>query len=285
MKVSIFSTCLVDLMFPQAGIAMVEILERLGCETDFPSGQVCCGQPTYNSGYLEEAKQAMKNMMIVFEHADYVVGPSGSCVAMFHEYPAVFKGDPDWELKAISLKEKSYEFTQFVVRVLGITDLDARLHASAVYHRSCHMTRLLGENETPMLLLEKVDGLELKPLKNSDNCCGFGGTFSVKMPAISEQMVDEKCACILEAEADVLISADMGCLMNIGGRLSRGGHPVKIMHIAEVLNHRDEYTDRRDEHQDRLRLPDRKSQQGQQGQQDQPENGFKEGAAYEPANG
>lgn len=237
MKVSIFSTCLVDLMTPAAGKAMVEVLERLGCELDFPASQVCCGQPTYNSGYLEDSKLAMKNMMLAFEHSDYVVGPSGSCIAMFHEYPKIFKGDPDWELKAVALKEKSYEFTQFIVRVLGITDVGASLKGTATYHRSCHMTRLLGEKETPYLLLEQVRGLELEPLKNSDNCCGFGGTFSVKMPDISSQMVDEKCESVVETGADILISADMGCLLNIGGRLSRKGVPVKIMHIAEVLNH------------------------------------------------
>ncbi|MFD1176970.1 (Fe-S)-binding protein [Paenibacillus puldeungensis] len=236
MKVSIFSTCLVDLMFPNVGKAMVEVLERLGCETDFPASQVCCGQPTYNSGYLEDSKNAMKNMMLAFEHSDYVVGPSGSCVAMFHEYPAIFKGDPEWELKAIALKEKSFEFTQFIVRLLGITDVGARLDGIATYHRSCHMTRLLGEKETPFLLLENVSGLQLKPLKNLDNCCGFGGTFSVKMPEISEQMVDEKSACVIDTGADILISADMGCLMNIGGRLSREGKTIRVMHIAEVLN-------------------------------------------------
>ncbi|MDF9839366.1 MULTISPECIES: (Fe-S)-binding protein [unclassified Paenibacillus] len=236
MKVSIFSTCLVDLMTPAAGKAMVEVLERLGCELDFPASQVCCGQPTYNSGYLEDSKLAMKNMMLAFEHSDYVVGPSGSCIAMFHEYPKIFKGDPDWELKAVALKEKSYEFTQFIVRVLGTTDVGARLEGTATYHRSCHMTRLLGEKETPYQLLEQVRGLQLEPLKNSDNCCGFGGTFSVKMPEISWQMVDEKCDSVIETGADILISADMGCLLNIGGRLSRKGAPVKIMHIAEVLN-------------------------------------------------
>lgn len=236
MKVSIFSTCLVDLMFPNVGKAMVEVLERLGCETDFPASQVCCGQPTYNSGYLEDSKKAMINMMQAFEDADYVVGPSGSCVAMFHEYPGLFKGDPKWEMKAVALKNKSYEFTQFLVRVLGVTDVGAYLEGTATYHRSCHMTRLLGERETPFELLAHVEGLKLEPLKNSDNCCGFGGTFSVKMPAISEQMVDEKCACVAGTGADILISADMGCLMNIGGRLSRTGKPVKIMHIAEVLN-------------------------------------------------
>ncbi|WP_151737563.1 (Fe-S)-binding protein ['Paenibacillus yunnanensis' Narsing Rao et al. 2020] len=236
MKVSIFSTCLVDLMFPNVGKAMVEVLERLGCDIDFPASQVCCGQPTYNSGYLEDSKLAMKNMMLAFEHSDYVVGPSGSCIAMFHEYPEVFQGDPQWELKAISLKNKSYELTQFIVHVLGVTDVGAHLEGVATYHRSCHMTRLLGEKETPFQLLEQVEGLRLEPLKNSDNCCGFGGTFSVKMPEISAQMVDEKCACVAETGADILISADMGCLMNIGGRLSRNGRSIRVMHIAEVLN-------------------------------------------------
>ncbi|WP_163651995.1 (Fe-S)-binding protein [Listeria sp. PSOL-1] len=238
MKVSIFSTCLVDMMFPQVGIATVELLEHLGCETDFPEKQVCCGQPTYNSGYFKDAKKAMKNMIEAFEESDYVVGPSGSCVAMLREYPKAFKDDPEWFPRANRLAKKSYEITQFIVRVLGVTDVGATFNGVATYHRSCHMTRLLKEAEAPFLLLENVKGLTMRPLNHIESCCGFGGTFSVKMPEISEQLVQDKVAAVAETGADVLISADMGCLMNIGGKITRTGKEIKIMHIAEILNHR-----------------------------------------------
>lgn len=236
MKVSIFSTCLVDMMFPNVGIAMVECLERLGCETDFPESQVCCGQPTYNSGYMHDTKKTLINQLEAFEDAEYVVGPSGSCVGMMREYAEIFKDDPEYAKRAKALSEKTYEFSQFIYRVLGQTNLGAKLTGKATYHRSCHMTRILGEREAPFELLKEVEGLELVPLPHLENCCGFGGTFSVKMPEISEQMVSQKVADIIETDATILISADMGCLMNIGGKFNRLGKEIKIMHIAEVLN-------------------------------------------------
>ena len=206
MKVSIFSTCVMDLMFPQVGIAMVEVLERLGIETDLPEGQICCGQPTYNSGLVKE-------------------------------YPHMFdEGDP-YKQKAIDLANKSYEFTQFIYRVLGLEDLGATFNGEkATYHRSCHMTRILGEREAPFILLDKVKGLEVLPLPHLENCCGFGGTFSVKSPEISEMMVTEKTNDILSTGAEILISADLGCLMNIAGKLNREGKKIRVMHIAEILN-------------------------------------------------
>ncbi|MDL5041975.1 MULTISPECIES: (Fe-S)-binding protein [Heyndrickxia] len=239
MKVSLFITCLVDMFKSDVGKAMVEVLERQGCEVDFPKGQICCGQPSYNSGYLEDTKPAMKQMIKAFEHADYVVSPSGSCAYMFKEYPNVFKGDPEWEPKAKALAAKTYEFTQFLVDVLKVEDVGASLHGKATYHPSCHMTRLLGVKDAPMKLLKHVHGLEFIPLPNALSCCGFGGTFSVKMSEISEQMVDEKVEHVEETGADYLIGGDCGCLMNIGGRMDRKGKPIKIMHIAEVLNSRD----------------------------------------------
>lgn len=238
MKVTLFATCLVDMFQSNVGKATVEVLERLGCEIDFPESQVCCGQPAYNSGYVNESKEAMKRMIDTFIDAEYVVSPSGSCITMFHEYPHIFKGDPVWEPKAKELANKSYEFTDFIVNVLKVEDVGARLKGKATMHTSCHMTRLLGVKDAPIKLLENVKDLEFTELPNKHNCCGFGGTFSVKMADISEQMVDEKVKHIEEVGADYLIGADCGCLMNIGGRLDRKGKSVKVMHIAEVLNSR-----------------------------------------------
>jgi L-lactate dehydrogenase complex protein LldE len=235
-KVSLFVTCLVDLFHSNVGKSTVELLEKLGCEVDFPTKQTCCGQPTYNSGYVKESSEAMKVMMETFHYAEYVVSPSGSCAAMFKEYPRIFAGDPVWEEKARNLANKTYELTQFIVEVLKCEDIGAKLDGTATYHSSCHMTRLLGASTSPLTLLENVDGLELIPLPNSHDCCGFGGTFSVKMGQISEQMVDEKVNCIENTDAEYVIGGDCGCLMNIGGRIERKGKPIKVMHIAEVLN-------------------------------------------------
>jgi L-lactate dehydrogenase complex protein LldE len=238
MKVTLFVTCLVDLFHTNVGKATVELLERLGCEIEFPEAQTCCGQPAYNSGYVKEAKDAMKHMIRTFENAQYIVTPSGSCATMFKEYPHIFKGDPEWEPKAKALADKTYELTQFIVDVLKIENVGAKLKGRATYHTSCHMTRLLGVKDAPKKLLKNVEGLEFVPLPNAHNCCGFGGTFSVKMGPISEQMVDEKVHHIEEVGAEYLIGADCGCLMNIGGRIERQGKPIKVMHIAEVLNSR-----------------------------------------------
>lgn len=238
MKVTLFATCLVDMFQSSAGKATVELLERLGCEIEFPESQVCCGQPAYNSGYVKEAKEAMKSMIDTFIDAEYVVSPSGSCITMFREYPHVFKGDPVWEPKAKKLAAKSYELTQFIVDVLKIEDVGASFEGKVTYHTSCHMTRLLGVKKAPMILLSNVKGLEFTELPGKEQCCGFGGTFSVKMAQISEQMVDEKVRHVEETGAEYLIGADAGCLMNIGGRIERQGKPIKVLHIAEILNSR-----------------------------------------------
>ncbi|WP_026571232.1 MULTISPECIES: (Fe-S)-binding protein [Sediminibacillus] len=238
MKVSIFITCLGDVFYVNAGKATVELLERYGCEVDFPETQTCCGQPAYNSGYHEKTKAAAKNMITAFAHSKYVVCPSGSCAYMFHEYEELLQDEPDWKEKATALKRKTYELTQFLTEILQIENTGAEFHAKATYHTSCHMTRLLGVKEAPLKLLSNVSGLKMVDLPNRHDCCGFGGTFSVKMPEISQQMVDEKALHIEETDADVLIGADGGCLMNIGGRLNRQNKPIKVMHIAEILNSR-----------------------------------------------
>ncbi|MDQ6596245.1 (Fe-S)-binding protein [Bacillus salipaludis] len=238
MKVTLFATCIVDMFQGNVGKATVELLERLGCEVEFPESQVCCGQPAYNSGYVKESKEAMKRMIETFSDAEYVVSPSGSCAFMFHEYPHVFADDPVWEQKAKALADKTYELTQFIVEVLKIEDVGARFVGNVTYHTSCHMTRLLGVKEPPMILLRNVKGLQFTELPGKEQCCGFGGTFSVKMAQISEQMVDEKVRHVEETGAQYLVGADGACLMNIGGRMERLGKPVKVLHIAEVLNSR-----------------------------------------------
>ena len=236
--VDIFIPCFVDQLFPETAMNMVKVLESVGCEVHYNSNQTCCGQPAYNSGYVREAKSAAKNMIQAFEHAEYIVTPSGSCATMFKEYPRLFQDDPKWKEGAEQLASKTYELTRFLVDVLGITDTGARLDGRATYHSSCHMTRLLGVKDAPFTLLSNVRGLQLEPLPQARNCCGFGGTFSVKMSPVSTEMVDEKVNNILQTKADYLIGADCGCLMNIKGRLERLGHPVQVMHIAEVLNSR-----------------------------------------------
>ncbi|GHI01154.1 (Fe-S)-binding protein [Neobacillus kokaensis] len=238
MKVTLFATCIVDMFQGNVGKATVELLEKLGCEVEFPESQVCCGQPAYNSGYVKESKEAMKRMIETFSNAEYVVSPSGSCAFMFHEYPHIFEGDPVWEPKAKALAAKTYELTQFIVEVLKIEDVGARFEGNVTYHTSCHMTRLLAVKEPPMILLKNVKGLKFTELPGKEQCCGFGGTFSVKMAQISEQMVDEKVRHVEETGAQYLVGADAACLMNIGGRMDRLGKPVKVLHIAEVLNSR-----------------------------------------------
>jgi L-lactate dehydrogenase complex protein LldE len=236
MKVSLFSTCLSDILFADVAKNTLEILERAGCEVDYPMDQTCCGQPAYNSGYLQEAKQAMKQMMKAFRHSEYVVGPSGSCVGMLKEYPKIFAGDPEWEAEAKAFAAKCYEITEFLVNVMGLTDVGSTFKGKVTFHSSCHMKRILGVQEPPKALLRHVKGVELVDLPLEEDCCGFGGTFAVKNSVISQEMVREKSRHVAETEAEYLVGADMGCLMNIGGRMRREGKNIKIIHITEILN-------------------------------------------------
>lgn len=238
MKVSLFVTCLAEMFYQDVAKDVVEVLERLGCEVDFPRGQICCGQPAFNSGYRKDAEKAAKQMISSLEDSEYIVTPSGSCAAMVKEYPKMFEEDEKWRERAENVAGKTYEFTQFIVNVLEIENVGAMYPARATYHTSCHMTRLLNEKEAPFRLLKNVEGLELLPLANNYDCCGFGGTFAVKMAPISEQMVDEKVRHIEESTAEVLIAADNGCMMNIKGRIDRKGKPIEVKHIAQILNSR-----------------------------------------------
>lgn len=238
MKVTLMATCLVDMFQGKIGKATVELLEHLGCEIELPESQICCGQPSFNSGYVKDTKAVMKQTIDTFVDAEYVVSPSGSCAYMLKEYPKIFAGDPIWEPKAKKLADKAFELTQFIVDVLKVEDVGASFAGHATYHPSCHLTRLLGVRQAPMILLNNVKGLQVTELPGKDQCCGFGGTFSVKMEKISEQMVDEKVKHVEETGADYLIGADAGCLLNIGGRMEKLGKNIKVMHIAEVLNSR-----------------------------------------------
>ncbi|MED4599883.1 (Fe-S)-binding protein [Paenibacillus validus] len=236
MRVSLFITCLADQLYPEVGESVVRLLHRYGCEVDFPEAQTCCGQPAYNSGYQDEAREVARQFIRAFEHSDYVVSPSGSCTGMVHHYyPQLFEKEPVWQAKAEALIGKTYEFSQFLVNVLGVKDLGAELPVKATYHPSCHATRLLGVREEPGELLRNVKGLELIDLPKKEDCCGFGGTFSVKMADISEAMVCEKAGHVCSTGANVLIGSDMGCLMNIDGRLNKENKPVRVMHLAQVL--------------------------------------------------
>lgn len=236
MKVSLFITCVADAMYPQVGKAVVRLLRRCGCDVDFPEGQVCCGQPAFNSGYYEDTKKAAKQLIRAFAQSEYVVTPSGSCAAMIrHHYPELLAGEPEWHGKAQQLAAKTFEFTEFLVRVLGVTAFRAAFEGVATYHCSCHMTRSLGVEKEPFQLLRSIEGLTYVELPYKEDCCGFGGTFAVKMHEISGEMADEKARRIMETGATVLVGADMACLMNIEGRLRRLGSPVKAYHVAELL--------------------------------------------------
>jgi len=236
MKVSLFITCLADQLFPEVGESVVRLLHRFGCEVDFPEMQTCCGQPAFNSGYQDEAKEVARNMIRAFEHSDYVVSPSGSCVGMIHHYyPGLFRNEPAWREKAEALARKTYEFSQFLVNVLKLEKFEATFPHKVTYHPSCHAMRLLGVKEEPLRLLGQVQKLEYVELCKKEDCCGFGGTFAVKMADMSEAMVSEKARHVAESGAEVLVGTDMGCLMNIEGRLRKEGKKIRVMHLAQLL--------------------------------------------------
>ncbi|CAM3560719.1 (Fe-S)-binding protein [Marinicrinis lubricantis] len=231
-----FITCLGDQIYPRVGTAMAKLLAKQGVALTFPKVQTCCGQPAFNSGYWDEARASARTIISAFEDSDYVIAPSGSCTGMIHHYyPKLFEQEPEMKEKVQDLVDKTYEFSQFMVGVLGVENLKASFPHKVTYHPSCHGSRLLGVKDEPLALLQHVDGLELIPLPYGQDCCGFGGTFAVKMSEISGAMVEEKAQHVLETEAEVLVGTDMGCLMNIGGHLNYHGKPVRVMHLAELL--------------------------------------------------
>lgn len=236
MRVALFITCISDIFYPNVGKCVVALLERQGVTVDFPEEQTCCGQPAFNTGYHDETREAAKHMITVFANSEFIVSPSGSCVAMVrHFYPKLFADDEKWRSRAESLAKRLYEFSEFMINVLTVESIDAMFETRATYHQSCHMSRGLGVVEEPLQLLRMIRGLELVDLPYKEDCCGFGGTFAVKMHSISEKMVEEKVHHIQSTGAQYLIGSDMACLMNIGGYMHRHKIPIQIRHVAELL--------------------------------------------------
>jgi len=238
-RVALFVPCYVDLINPEVGVSVVRVLRSLGVEVVYPEGQTCCGQPAFNSGFFDEARTVARHFLEVFEKErwDYVVCPSGSCTTMVsHYYPFLLKDLPDERERSEALGHRVREFSDYLVNVLGVKDLGARHAGRAVFHCGCHQRRELGVLEEPRKLLRNVEGLELLDWRNEELCCGFGGTFSVKMPDISTAMADEKIAALEESGADTLVSCDSSCLMHLRGRLRRTGHDTRVYHLAQILD-------------------------------------------------
>jgi L-lactate dehydrogenase complex protein LldE len=234
-RVGLFVTCLVDLMRPSVGFAAVKLLEDGGCTVEVPI-QTCCGQPAYNSGDRSTSRDLAERMIEAFRGFDYVVAPSGSCAGMIRaHYPELFADDPNWLPKANALAARTYELTSFLVDVLGVTKVDASFDGSVTYHDSCSGLRELGVKAQPRKLLGSVEGLTLVEMNESDVCCGFGGTFAVKYGDISGAIVDAKAKNIAESGAPTVLAGDLGCLLNMAGKLTRDGRPIAVRHIAEVL--------------------------------------------------
>lgn len=235
-RVALFVTCLVDLFRPAVGFAAAKLLEEAGCTVEVPLEQTCCGQPAYNSGDRADARDIAARNIALLAGYDHVVLPSGSCAAMIrHHYPPLFADDPEMAAKAGELAARTWELMSFLTDVLKIDQIAAGYDGKAAYHDSCSGLRELGIKEQPRRLLAGVAGLELAELAHPEECCGFGGTFCVKFPEISDKMVADKARDVLATGADTLLAGDLGCLMNMAGKLKRMGSSVKVRHAAEVL--------------------------------------------------
>ena len=234
-RVALLVTCLVDAIRPRIGFAALRLLEEAGCTVEVPETQTCCGQPAYNSGDDADAADLARRVVAAFENYDYVVLPSGSCAGTIRaHYPDLLAGDPAWAGRAAALAAKTWEITSFLVDVLGCRPQGRELRATATYHDSCSGLRELGVHAQPRRLLTAVAGLVLRPLEGNDVCCGFGGTFCVKYPAISNAIVEEKAAAIERTGADLLLAGDLGCLLNMAGKLHRRGAKTRCFHTIEV---------------------------------------------------
>ncbi len=246
--VQLFITCLADTFYPEVGEAVVEVFSRLGVSVDFPRAQTCCGQPAFNAGLRADARPLAKRMIETFERLPkslktsevcHVVSPSGSCVHMLRvNYPELFADDPTWLARAQALAARTYEFSEYLVDVLGVTDVGARWNGRLTYHPSCHLLRGLGIDRQPRALLASVRDVEIVELPNAEECCGFGGIFSVVHPEVSKEMLVRKIENLEKSESPTLVVPDAGCLMHIAGGLHRQGKRQRVMHLAEVLNHR-----------------------------------------------
>jgi L-lactate dehydrogenase complex protein LldE len=235
-RVGLFVTCLVDLFRPTVGFAAVKLLEQAGCTVEVPRAQTCCGQPAYNSGDRADAKAIALQVIDIFAGYDYVVAPSGSCAGMIRQhYPEMFVDDPINRARAEELAARTWELVSFLVEVCKVGEVAAQWRRVATYHDACSGLRELGVREQPRRLLASVEGLELRELPGAEVCCGFGGTFCVKYPEISDKMVSDKADDVAATGAEAVLAGDLGCLLNIAGKLSRQGRPVEVRHIAEVL--------------------------------------------------
>jgi L-lactate dehydrogenase complex protein LldE len=234
-RVALFVTCLVDLYRPSVGFAAAKLIEAAGCTVEVPV-QTCCGQPAYNSGDRADARIIARQVVEAFEGYDHVVAPSGSCAGMIREhYPALLADDPPLFQRAQHLAKRTHELVSFLVDVMGMKAVDARYDGVVTYHDSCSGLRELGVKEQPRTLLRSVAGLRLEELPGAEVCCGFGGTFCLKYPEISDKMVADKAADVAATGADTLLAGDLGCLLNMAGKLTRQGAPVRVRHVAEVL--------------------------------------------------
>jgi L-lactate dehydrogenase complex protein LldE len=237
-RVSLFVTCIVDQLFPQTGLAMAEVLERIGYTVDFPEAQTCCGQPAFNTGYRDEARQVARHFLEVFRDADYVIIPSGSCTAMIrNHYPELFEQEPRLLEATERLLPRIWEFSKFLLEVARVEDVGARFEGAVTFHDSCHGLRELGIKEGPRRLLGRVRGLSLREMEPAEECCGFGGTFAVKFPEVSGSLARSKIDAIRQTGAEAVVGIDASCLLHIRGALSRAGLDIRTLHLAEVLAH------------------------------------------------
>lgn len=239
-KVQLFHTCIINEIYPEVGLAVVNVLERLGIGVEVPMDQTCCGQPAFNGGFHADARKAARLTVDILSATEGpIIIPSGSCGDMLtHQYAMLFDGDPAYLEKSHALSERCYEFSMFLVDVLGITDLGAHLGApvKAAYHPSCHLLRGLGARTQPQALLARVGGLEAAEVKDQEECCGFGGMFSVKNAAISGAMLENKLRNLEASGADTAVSCDMGCLLHLSGGMRRKGSPLQVKHLAQILD-------------------------------------------------
>ena len=235
-KVALFVTCLVDLFRPSVGFSAVKLMEGAGCNVSVPDAQTCCGQPTYNSGDRKNSAQIARQVIKTFERYDYVVAPSGSCTGMIKEhYPRLFEGVPNWHEKSLNLASRIYELTSFLVDVLGINDVSGTFAAKTTYHDSCSGLRELGIKEQPRKLLAGVKGLKTEEYDGAETCCGFGGTFCIKYSEISDKMTTNRIDQLTSSGVEMLLGGDLGCLMNLAGKLKREGSLIQVRHVAEIL--------------------------------------------------
>lgn len=236
MRVSLFVPCLIDQFSPQAGVATVRLLRKLGLEVAYPEAQTCCGQPAFNAGYHEEATKLAERFIEIFSDAEYIVTPSGSCGSMVRVFYPSLPIHKDLGPFLTEVRAKTYELSEFLVSVLGITDVGATFSARVTYHDSCHLLRELKVKDPPRLLIRNVRGIDFVEMGESESCCGFGGSFSVKFPEISTAMLEEKVNSIQKTGAEFVVANDTGCLMQMAGMLQRRRLPVKTLHLAELLS-------------------------------------------------